>query len=206
MSWWKHSGLKSSWCDFHLTWRDQWAGTCRRLSIWPTPHAEPDDEQERERGGVGVGGGCRVCLPVVARWKSSNSPQRQSWRQQYSDELVDGGWMEWMKPDYCSLSNVIQKPREKKVKEEEDNKNIIPPQQIICFNSWIKGLLFIFWPELIVCCCCFFHVANLHSKDSFYFAPSFEIQVSQWMLRLCPERSSASQKCLLNLNSNLWQC
>lgn len=82
----------------------------------------------------------------------------------------------------------------------------ISSRYIILFYSWIKRLLYIFWPEFIVCCCCFFHAANLHSKNSFCFAPSFEIQVSQWTSRLCPERSSASQKCLLNLNSNLWQC
>lgn len=49
-------------------------------------------------------------------------------------------------------------------------------------------------------CCC------LHSQNCFCSVPSFEIQVTQSMLFLCPKRSPAFEKCLLILNSNLWQC
>lgn len=99
---------QSQWCN--TTWQDRWAGTCKRQSIWPTLHAEPENKHERDYKSLWVFVVvlcCVVCLPCCGK--------KHSWEA----ELTWGqnNLICWVKPQMklkdCSLNHITLKPRER---------------------------------------------------------------------------------------------
>lgn len=169
------AGTVTDWLTLELgspTWQDQWAGTYKRLSIWPTLHVEPDKRQGREAESVW---GC-TCV------KATNNPQRKSWCGGRNN-LIGCVKIEWMKKKNCS--------------QESSRRQVI---------LWCLLMLkeYHLSTDHFIGCSCFWILLTF--SFCFVFFTFFGIKLTQSMLFLFPEHSIASEKYLLNLNSNLWHC